>query len=335
MRTSTGFSNTFWTEQFTTAFSDAAPKADGILLAMRSSRGVFVFLLGAVGVLSQPGCSNKQLSALRVADVSVGPLGAHQLDRAAEFPERFPLQVAVLWTKPEEAGLGMVHSLREMGIPFFWTRDLDQALKHPLILLYPSVDAKTFTVEQADRVARYVEAGGTIFAQNVFWGGLKPIFGFSAFQPSRSRHWVAFRSGEDAIFRYLDRPEEQKAPLGSDAIKEIFWTNGYSVDPTAKVLATFEDGTAALLSKTLGKGKSYLAGVGLDDVTRAKPIQPRLRSRTPLCQRFRTGNGHLDVDTPCLVRSLLPELGPAGNYSGRPALGSVALARLGLGRISD
>jgi len=236
-------------------------------LAVTSSGRVFVFLLGAVGILCQPGCSNKQLSALRVADVPVRSLGTHQLDRVAEFPERFPLQVAVLWTKPEEAGLGMVHALQQMGIPFFWTRELDQALKHPLILLYPSVDAKTFTVEQADRLAQYVEAGGTIFAQNVFWGGLKPVFGFSAFKPSRSRHWVAFRSGEDAIFRYLDRPEEQKAPLGSEAIKEIFWTNGYSADPTAKVLATFEDGTAALLSKTLGKGKCYLAGVGLDDVT--------------------------------------------------------------------
>jgi hypothetical protein len=224
-------------------------------------------LLAAVGVLCQPGCRGPQPSALRVADVPVEPLSTPRLDRASEFPERFPLQVAVLWTKPEEAGLGTVHTLRQMGIPFFWTRDLDQALKHPQILLYPSVDAKTFTVEQAQRLYRYVEAGGTIFAQNVFWGPLKPVFGFSSFQPSRGRHWVAFRSGEDAIFRYLDRPEEQRAPLGSEAIQQIFWTNGYSADPTAKVLATFEDGTAALLSKTLGKGKTYLAGVGLDDVT--------------------------------------------------------------------
>jgi hypothetical protein len=224
-------------------------------------------VLAVAGALSELACHSSQVSSLHTADVPVLARASQRPDLEKEFPESSPLQLAVLWTKPEETGLGLLHSLRQMGIPFFWTRRLDQALKHSRLLLYPSVDAKTFTPEQAEQLGRYVRDGGTIFAQNVFAGAVKSLFGFREFSPSRGRHWVSFQTGDDSVFRYLDRPEEQKVRLGSEKISEIFWTNGYSPDPSAKVLARFEDGAAALLTKTSGKGKIYLAGVGLDDVT--------------------------------------------------------------------
>jgi hypothetical protein len=226
---------------------------------------LFTLVLVGASMLAQLAC--QQISPFRAADVPLQDLRSPRLDPESEFPESFPLQLAVLWTKPEETGLGLLHTLRQMGIPFFWTHRLDQALKHSQILLYPSVDGKTFTPEQVDRLGRYVEDGGTIFAQNVFAGAVKPLFGFREFSPSRGRHWVSFQTGSDVVFHYLDRPEEQKVRLGSEKISEIFWTNGYSPDSSAKVLASFEDGTAALLSKASGKGRVYLAGVGLDDVT--------------------------------------------------------------------
>ena len=97
-------------------------------------------------MLSQLAC--QQPSPFRATDVPLQDLGSHGLAPESEFPESSPLQLAVLWTKPEETGLGLLHSLRQMGIPFFWTHSLDQALKHPQMLLYPSVDGKTFTPEQ-------------------------------------------------------------------------------------------------------------------------------------------------------------------------------------------
>ena len=101
-----------------------------------------------------------------------------------QFPESFPLQVAVFWTNPgpdPENPLPLVHSLKEMGIPFFITRDLVQALRHRLVILYPSVDSRTFTQPQADQLTTFVRQGGFIFAQNVFWGGLQSVFGFRSF----------------------------------------------------------------------------------------------------------------------------------------------------------
>jgi hypothetical protein len=195
---------------------------------------------------------------------------AHRhLDPFQQFPESFPLQVAVLWTRPDpdpENPLALVHSLKEMGIPFFITRDFAQALRHHLVILYPSVDSRTFTQPQAEQLTTFVRQGGFIFAQNVFWGGIQSLFGFRSFAPSRKRYHLAFSGTTDPVMKYLNRPEELEVSLGSDHFPEIIWSNGYVPDTGAEVLAHFDDGTAALLMNSIGKGKVYLLGLSLLDV---------------------------------------------------------------------
>jgi hypothetical protein len=205
---------------------------------------------------------------LKTKEVPLLPLAHKHLDPIAEFPDLFPLQVAVFWTSPvasPENPLALVHSLKEMGIPFFFTRDLGQALKHRLVILYPSVDSHTLTEGQTEQLTAFVRQGGSIFAQNVFWGGLRDLFGFKEFQPSRKRYHLAF-AGNDPVLKYLNRPEERETRLGSESYPEIFWTNGYIPDKNAAVLAHFDDGSAALLANTLGKGRVYLLGLSLVDV---------------------------------------------------------------------
>jgi hypothetical protein len=190
-------------------------------------------------------------------------------DPFQQFPESFPLQVAVFWTNPgpdPENPLPLVHSLKEMGIPFFITRDLPEALSHRLLILYPSVDSRTFTQPQADQLATFVRQGGFIFAQNVFWGGLQNLFGFHSFAPSRNRHRLVFSVTKDPVTKYLNRPEERETQLGSERFPEIIWSNGYVPDPGAEVLAHFDDGSAALLTNSVGKGRVYLLGLSLLDV---------------------------------------------------------------------
>jgi len=78
-----------------------------------------------------------------------------------EFPESFPLQVAVLWTATEDGPktpLALVHVLKEMGIPFFVTGNLNQALKHRMVILYPEVGPRTFSEAQAQQLQRFKEA---------------------------------------------------------------------------------------------------------------------------------------------------------------------------------
>jgi hypothetical protein len=206
---------------------------------------------------------------LRTKEVPLLEIVHQHTDPLRQFPESFPLQVAILWTNPgpvPENPLPLVHSLKEMGIPFFITQDLPQALGHRLVILYPSVDSRTFTQPQADQLSTFVRQGGFIFAQNVFWGGLQNLFGFRSYTPLRTRHHLAFSATKDPVTKYLNRPEERETQLGSDRFAEIIWTNGYVPDGGAEVLAHFDDGSAALLTNSVGKGKVYLLGLSLLDV---------------------------------------------------------------------
>jgi hypothetical protein len=228
---------------------------------------LLVFALSGSAVVWKLTC--EATPALRTKEVPLLEIVHQHGDPFQQFPESFPLQVAVFWTNrgPDpENSLPLVHSLKEMGIPFFLTRDLPQALRHRLVILYPSVDSRTFTRSQADQLTTFVREGGFIFAQNVFWGGLQNLFGFRSFAPSRKRYHLAFSVTKDPVTKYLNRPEERETQLGSDHLPEIIWSNGYVPDPGSEVLARFDDGSAALLTNSVGKGKVYLLGLSLLDV---------------------------------------------------------------------
>jgi hypothetical protein len=196
-------------------------------------------------------------------------------DAVKMFPERAPSQVAILLTKSDEDGESAIRCLQTMGIPFLVTRDLRFALRHKLILLYPEVDGNTYDSAQAHAITDFVTHGGVIFAQNVFWGGFKTLFGFEDVVPLRTRHKIVFDAthpdtavpaATDATLRYLNRPAEKEVPLGSSTIPEVIWSNGYKPAPGTQTLARFEDGSTAVLRRDLGRGHTYLIGVALNDV---------------------------------------------------------------------
>src|ERR1700731_1794087 len=223
-------------------------------------------LILATAMASSCGDDQGRVASLRAADVPVGALLHSSEDPTSAFPELFPMQIAVYWTNPNEGVLGVVHALRAMGIPFFVTRDFSRALVHRLIVIYPSSDSKTFTSAQIEALTGPLERGGSLFAVNVLARNLGGLFGFSAVLPSRQRYQVNFSAGSDPALRYLNRPEELQVPLGARKYDQIFWTNGYTPEETAAVLAHFEDGSAAVLRKSWGKGAAYLCGVSFHDV---------------------------------------------------------------------
>jgi len=204
--------------------------------------------------------------ALRAADVPVHAPFAKDADPVATYPESFPMQVAVLWTRPDEHPLGVIHALRGMGVPFFVTRDFDQALRHRLVILFPGADKGTFTADQVRRLTRHVGEGGALFAQDVTAEPLRGLFGFREARRSQTRHRIRFESGTDPILKYLNRPEEREVRLAAAAYKETPWTSGYAADSGAAVLASYDDGDAALLSRPLGLGRAYLCGPSYTNV---------------------------------------------------------------------
>jgi hypothetical protein len=199
------------------------------------------------------------------------------------------MQVAVYWAAQDQSTLEIEHSLAGMGIPFFITRDLNQALRHNLVVLYPTVDGRTFTNAQLGQITRFVQNGGSLVAMNVFAGGLKPVFGFSDYVPSQSRYKVDFARNADPALRYINRPEELETRLGDSKLGNIFWTNGYKSDPSATVLAKFEDGSTAVSRKNFGKGTAYLLGVALQDVVLRNQIDRDYEAQRHYVNTFEPG----------------------------------------------
>jgi hypothetical protein len=237
-------------------FSACACKSTRIILLHALAIGIFLYAAG---------CSRFHTAGLQTADVPVAPLVHSDTNPVHAFPEAFPMQVAVYLTTPKQGILGLIHSLREMGIPFFVTTDLDRALRHPLLIIYPTADGSTFTPAQIRTLTQYVSSGGSIFAVDVFAGGLRDLFGFRAYTASQHRYFVNFVPGADPAVRYINRPEELQTRLGDPHAGNIYWTNAYVSDGTSQVLAHFDDGSAAVLCKTTGKGVAYLSGVSFWD----------------------------------------------------------------------
>jgi peptidoglycan/xylan/chitin deacetylase (PgdA/CDA1 family) len=205
---------------------------------------------------------------LHPAFVPLTPLAHRQVDPLVDYPERFPLQIAVLWTVTHDgtvSPLALVHALKEMGLPFFITRDPARALTHQMVIIFPGVDSISFDEPTVQRLIEFVRGGGSIFAQNVSWNGIRMIFGYREVIASRSRYRVVF-SVADPVTKYLNRPEERETRLGSEHYREIIWSHGYIPEEGAEAVARFEDGSAALLANSFGKGRAYLLGLSLNDV---------------------------------------------------------------------
>ncbi len=225
---------------------------------------IVVFLIASFGPASRHWMRSRR-PILHAADFVLRENSHLSLDPVVDFPEVFPGQVAVLLTKSDELPLAVIHVFNAMGIPFFCTHDVSQAVSHPLVFIFPIVDANSFSMRDVDKIRKYVESGGIILAQNVFSQAMQPIFGFSTYNPLRTRHGMSLIGIPDPVLKYLDRAEERQVQLGSPEMPEIIWTNGYTPMPDATVLAKFNDGTAAILTKQLGKGRTYLFGVSLTD----------------------------------------------------------------------
>ncbi len=237
----------------------AAHRAGG-----RSALTAAALLAGMVGLFAWLGWIHyRSAHALLVADVPVRALAHVTQSPEAEFPERFALQVAVLRTDAAESVLPVIHALKEAGVPFFVTRGAQQALRHRLILIYPHVRANSLDAGTVAQLRRHVEEGGSILAQEAEGQAAEALFGVRAVEASKRRHVLRFERGADAVLRYLNRPEELEVRLGAARYAEIFWTAGYTAD--GDVLARFDDGSAALLRKRIGKGTAYLSGVSLMD----------------------------------------------------------------------
>jgi hypothetical protein len=168
-------------------------------------------------------------------------------------------RLVMLLTDPDSAWLGLVHGLQSIGIPFSITRDYREAIRHKVILVYPTVSGRVLPAEALRALARFPADGGTLVGINVEGGGLNEVFGFSDAQPSRSRHEIIFDQ-ELPLTRHFDDPREHvivfsNPESGAAAAGSLGYTGARSA------LARFDDGSAAITARDIGTGHAYAFGI--------------------------------------------------------------------------
>jgi len=170
-------------------------------------------------------------------------------------------RLAVLLTDPSGAWLSLSHGLKSIGVPFLITTDYQQAVKHSVVLVYPTVSGNVLPVEGLKALAAVPRQGGTLIGFNVLGGGLNEVFGFGEAIPSGQHHQIQFSRTHPLTSSFID-PKESVIRVGNHQGPGVTGIYSYT-DPKTEPLAIYEDGTAAITHKSYGTGQAYAFGLDL------------------------------------------------------------------------
>jgi multidrug transporter EmrE-like cation transporter len=170
-------------------------------------------------------------------------------------------RLAVLLTDTSGAWLALSHGLKSIGVPFLITTDYRQAVKHSVVLVYPTVSGNLLSAEALKTLAAVPHQGATLIGFNVLGGGLNEVFGFGEALPSSQHYEIQFSRTHPLTSSFLD-PRESVIRIGNYQGPGVTGSYSYS-DPKSEPLAVYEDGAAAIIHKSYGWGQAYAFGLDL------------------------------------------------------------------------
>lgn len=183
--------------------------------------------------------------ASRVVEVQPTPI--------ARFERGGPHRLAILVTDPQSGWLGLVRGFKALGVPITVTQDVNRALQHKVVLVYPIVSGQVLQGDQIRALAAHVRGGGTVLAFNLAGGGLEELFGVRAGPEATSRTRLRWTKATGV-------PEADEIAVSGTGEARV-GSVGYEA-LTAEVLGRFEDGSAAVTCRTVG-GRACLMGIDL------------------------------------------------------------------------
>lgn len=181
-----------------------------------------------------------------------------------------PNRLAVLVTDPEADWMGLVRGFKSHGIPATFTTQPDHALRHQVIIAYPSISGRLVPQQAIRALADHVRQGGTLLTMDLAGGGLEELFGIERQLTSRDRttvRWAGTGDQQDLLTPFSSDRAEVK--IGSLA----------PVATSAQVVATYEDGSPAAVCRRVG-GKACILGVDLGSMAQ-RAMNGRSESYSP------------------------------------------------------
>jgi hypothetical protein len=166
--------------------------------------------------------------------------------------------LAILLTDPASAWMGLAQGFRNAGIPFVITQDTQRALRHRVVLVYPTISGKALSADALQALARHPAQGGTLIGFDVEGGGLQEVFGFSQLVPSSNRHAVTFDTHHPLATSFThERERTVRFAAQAAATGSVAYTN------VSHAVARFDDGAVAMTSHQTGPGRAYALGIDL------------------------------------------------------------------------
>lgn len=162
-------------------------------------------------------------------------------------------RLAILVTDPSSQWLGLARAFDAAGLPFTMTTSPERALRHRVILAYPTISGRVLSAAALRGLSRHVGDGGTLLAFDLQGGGLEGVFGVAGIQPARTREtlrWTSAGAPDERVTYFSSARSD--LPMASQS----FQLAG------AEVLATFEDGGAGVVCNDHG-GRACLMGIDL------------------------------------------------------------------------
>lgn len=163
----------------------------------------------------------------------------------------------------------LAYGLKSIGIPFDVTNNYKDAVKHRVVILFPTSTRDEFNANAIEVFADFVKKGGTLIAvMSYFPPAFEKIFGIS--HVTNQKHTELKFS--DKAYPDLTNPRESTIRIGSQNSELLDY---YSYTPTTSTpIATYEDGSAAITVNTnTNGGKAFAVGV---DIARLLDLMPLL-----------------------------------------------------------
>lgn len=171
--------------------------------------------------------------------------------------------------------LGLVHGLKSAGIPVRVVSDIDQALEHDVLMIYPMLAGSNLESESLQRLAEFVRSGHSLLAFSVLGGGMQSLFGFEAAVEHAHRQEFRFSDSEFSE-RFIAVPEESTVQLAPDLESQLAADSETTLgmpgvsftDPRREPIAIYADNTAAITHNFFTTesgvlGHAYAIGIDL------------------------------------------------------------------------
>ena len=170
-------------------------------------------------------------------------------------------RLAILLTDIDSEWLSLAQGLKTIGVPLRITRDYREAIKHHVVLVYPTISGKTMDAAALQAIARFARERGTLIGSQVLGGGMNEIFGFEAAIAAKHSE-LRFDTAQPLASAFTDE-RERTIRIGNPAQPASIVGSYSYTRPSHPPLAVFEDGSAAITHKPFGKGRAYALGVDL------------------------------------------------------------------------